>query len=689
MATGYMTSACGITIYRGSAYPPEFYGNLFLAEPSGNLVHRQLLSSADTTFRSTRADHDTEFLSSTDQWFRPVNFYNAPDGTLHLLDMYRETIEHPWSIPDDIKERLDLQSGRDRGRIYRIAPVGFQPGPTPRLSHADNVELVAQLSNPNSWWRETAHRLIFERQDPSMAPLLRTALKHRETNGSSPDSSALSRVHALWSLEGLNALTKDDLLVALADPVAGVRENAVRVAEGRLLEQVRIQAAVATLAEDSDPHVRFQVVLSLGGIESPSADSARLTIANRDGADPWVRAALLCSTPQAVLNLGTNLLELASRLDRVNGLQNQSTLLLLREIAAVVGSENNDDRIRKVVHALASANTSEPLSATVLVGLAEGLARRGLFLDDRIPTDSDEGDLLRRILSRASTVAGDAAEPVESRVDAVALLAFSRSGQLSQRCRDLLQGHQPSQLQSAAIRAIATGRPDDSAEILIAAYPSLGPVSRSQAMETLLSRPEWCRPLVEAMEQKVIKTWDVPRSRRVPLLRHSDSEVRSRAIAVFSQDAIGPRREVLERYREALAMPSDSKRGAEVYRKSCQGCHRRGDGGHDVGPSLDSVRHRGKEELLLAILDPNREVAPEFLEYTVQLSDGRTIAGMIGSQTAASITLRRAEGVDETILRDQIEQWMGAGRSLMPEGLEQQIDPQQMADLLAFLLEKH
>ncbi len=122
-----MTSSSGITIYRGTAYPRDFYGNAFIGEVAGNLVHRQTAAPAGVTFTAQRADAHTEFVRSVDNWFRPVNFINAPDGTLHVCDMYRETIEHPWSIPDDIKAKLDLESGRDRGRIYRLAPPGFKP----------------------------------------------------------------------------------------------------------------------------------------------------------------------------------------------------------------------------------------------------------------------------------------------------------------------------------------------------------------------------------------------------------------------------------------------------------------------------------------------------------------------------------------------------------------------------------
>ena len=123
-ATGFFTSATGVTIYRGSAYPAEYRGNVFVGDVGGNLVHRKILSADGATFLATRADANVEFLASTDNWFRPVNFANTPDGTLLILDMYRETIEHPFSIPEPIKKHLDLTSGKDRGRLYDLVYSG-------------------------------------------------------------------------------------------------------------------------------------------------------------------------------------------------------------------------------------------------------------------------------------------------------------------------------------------------------------------------------------------------------------------------------------------------------------------------------------------------------------------------------------------------------------------------------------
>src|SRR5262249_18452501 len=205
-----------------------------------------------------RAAGGAESLASTNPWSRPVNSVNAPDGTIHVLDMYRETIEHPWSIPDDIRAGLDLRSGEDRGRIYRLAPPGFRLRPTPKLSRASTAELVALLGHRNAWHRDTALRLIFERQDRSVVGRLRAMLREfRDPMGD---------LGALWALDGLGALEDDDVLAALGHPYHGVEEHAVRLAEPRLARSAALRDRVLNTALGPSIRVRFQVAFTLGEV---------------------------------------------------------------------------------------------------------------------------------------------------------------------------------------------------------------------------------------------------------------------------------------------------------------------------------------------------------------------------------------------------------------------------------------
>src|SRR5213596_1905623 len=188
--SGYFSGATGITIYRGNAFPEEFRENAFVADCGSNLIHRKRLFADGVGLIARRPDDEqkVEFLASRDNWFRPVQMANAPDGTLYVADMYREVIEHPWSLPQSIKKFLDLNSGNDRGRIYRIVPEGYKQPKLPRLGKASTKELVATLEHANGWHRDTAARLLYERQDKTAVP----ALKRLCSSSKSP----LGRMHS-------------------------------------------------------------------------------------------------------------------------------------------------------------------------------------------------------------------------------------------------------------------------------------------------------------------------------------------------------------------------------------------------------------------------------------------------------------------------------------------------------------
>ena len=196
---GQFTAACGVLIYRGNGLPQRFYGNGFTCDPTGNLVHRERVRSRGATFSSTPAQNGVEFLASKDEWFRPVNLAHGPDGGLYVVDMCRAVIEHPQFMPAELKERPDLLWGADRGRIYRVTAMADKvKRRPPQLDSAASSLLVSLLEHPNAWHRETAARLLFERQDKTVVKkLAQLAVDGRH---------AQARVHALWTLEGLQSL---------------------------------------------------------------------------------------------------------------------------------------------------------------------------------------------------------------------------------------------------------------------------------------------------------------------------------------------------------------------------------------------------------------------------------------------------------------------------------------------------
>src|SRR5262245_10834845 len=231
-ASGYFSSACGLTIYRGNAWPREYLGDAFVADPAENIVHHKKVTHSGPTARAERSgDEKTmEFLASKDTWFRPVQCANAPDGTLYIADMYRQTIEAPSAIPEEILKQLDPYAGNDRGRIYRIVPECFKQPQLPHLSRASVEGMVGSLEHPNGWHRDTAARLLYERNDRGATLALVKLLTESK--------SSVGRLHAMYALMGLGALSERLVLQALSDDDGVVREHAVRLSEGFLKDDV-------------------------------------------------------------------------------------------------------------------------------------------------------------------------------------------------------------------------------------------------------------------------------------------------------------------------------------------------------------------------------------------------------------------------------------------------------------------
>jgi putative heme-binding domain-containing protein len=672
VGAGFLTSSSGLTVYRGDAYPEPYCGNLFLGEVANNLIHRMTLEPDGVTFRGRRADAGIEFVASTDTWFRPVNFANAPDGTLTVLDMYRETIEHPWSIPDDIRAQLDLRSGTDRGRIYRLAPPGFRHRPTPRLSRADTTELVRLLEHPNGWHRDTAHRLLHERQDPTaIIPARRLLREGKHPRG---------RLHALYTLDGLGALNETDLRSALADESAHIREHAVLLAEPRLARSPALRSAVARLVDDPSVRVRFQLAFTLGETDGDDALRGLVAIARRDAADPWVRTAILSSTASNAIGLFEPLAR-----DR-DFAASPGGVALLRPLALVVGVSHRPGEAGRILATIASV-ADETSSRELVLGLAEGLARSGRRLS------SMSGDLtpgasswLARLFDDCAAEARNDSAPPDRRAQTIALLGQGDPDRALAILPPLLVPHQPPAVQSAVVKALAGFDRPEVANLLLKPWKGYTPSLRAEVVGLLLGRRQWVGPVLEAIEAGSLPPGELSPTRRALLLSDRDPSIRKRANALLGGEAPGPRSDALARYRSLRDRPGDPERGRSIFDRECLTCHKLGERGHAVGPNLAGVLRKTPDEILVSILDPNREVSPEFLEYAIALDDGRIVAGVIASETPTGLTLRARDGAEQTILRRNIAEITNTGKSLMPEGLEKSVNMIEMADLIAYLL---
>ncbi len=653
-ASGYFTGAAGVMIYRGDAFPPEYRGDAFVADCGSNLIHRKKIRRDGLNFIAERAPDEAkrEFIASRDNWFRPVSFANAPDGALYVVDMYRETIEHPWSLPPELKGRLDLNSGHNRGRIWRIAPEGFKAKAFASLGALSTTGLVSRLENPNGWHRDTAARLLFERRDPNRNDSLEALVRE--------STSTVARVHALHALNAQRALRPELVREALADTNALVRRQAVRLVPSvwGLDENV-----FRPLAADPDPTVRFQLALS-------QTDWVVLSkLLTRDADDPWIRAAALNGL--SLNDAGDLFVGLIGNTD-FTGRSNAA--VVLRELARMAGA---GAPITRVALGLRVASASRD-ALTWAGAFASGLERRNLTLA------SVDAKLAAGFLDQARALAADAGADDSKRIQSIEFLSTANDFASRATVLALLESSVPVPVQNAALAAVARRR-DGSITNFIARWPQLAPPARLKALSLLLSRRDGALAVLQAVEHGVMTRRELSAADVQQLTAHADGHVRSTARRILQPDT-STRDEVLKKFRPALELAGDAANGRELYQQRCATCHRSGGEGFAVGPDLVVAAAGGKEKLLRSILDPNAEIAAGFTAYAAETRNGDSYLGVLAGETATSVTFKLPNGEAPSLSRDSLASLKASDRSLMPEGLEEGLTTQQLADLIEFVV---
>lgn len=674
---GQFTAACGVEIYRGTALPAEFVGNAFTCDPTGNLIHREVLSPQGATFTSQPQPQGVEFLASTDEWFRPVNLETGPDGALYVVDMYRAVIEHPEFMPDELKKRPDLILGNDRGRVYRLVADDWKrPAPQKPPAEMTSRELVAQFEHACAWQRETAARLLLERQDAAARP----ALEHMTQQGKPP----LARIHALWALQGMQSLTDEVLLAALGDPHPRVREQAIRLAESRIAAP-GVAAALLEATRHGDPRVRFSAALALGASANPNRLRPLAELALRDSADPWLRHAVAAAVPDdSAALLEIVLKELcrpaASRLPEAN------QAALVDELATLAAAATPAARLKPLaVHVCLLPEDAVAIKRAALSGFARGLPRQQLQLSKLLGDSLDESQQarlleFRRLLTQTAT---DPQQPEPERIANVQLLAHFQDAQPA--LLRLAQEPGPQSVRIAAIAALARTADGATWRMLLSPFAKESPAIRQALLGAALASAQRTVLLLDEIAAGRIQPGEIDQPRTQQLLQHRDPAIRERARELFASAIPVDRQRVLEQYRFCLELTADPVRGKELFRKHCAACHQVGDVGVNVAPDISDSRVKQPLQLLTDILQPNRSIDANYISYSVITTDGQSLVGVIAAETSTSITLRQQENKTTTLLRSQIEHIQSNGVSLMPEGLEKNIPPQDMADLISFV----
>jgi putative heme-binding domain-containing protein len=481
-------------------------------------------------------------------------------------------------------------------------------------------------------------------------------------------------LHALWTLEGIGELAASDVAAALDDAEPAVREHAVRLSE----RVTGLDTKLAAMTRDPAIRVRYQLAYTL------RSRAALVELAARDGADRWIRTALLASV---AAQPGAFYAALAARRVPI-------TKELAEALAALVGARQSPTEIGEFVNRLENTGQSAP----GLAGLARGLRLSGARAL-RVPgmeamlarTSGQEAAWevaryfdLPGLVHRAAAAALSAGTPLAARVRAIGALRGAPFAKAAPVLNGVLAGSAPVDVQVAAVLALSSYDQSQVAEALLRHWNRYSPEARVKAVGALLAARNRVPLLLEALERGAVEPAALDIAARSRLLESTESGVADRARRIF-QDAGGDRARLLAQYKDVARMNGDPARGQLAFAEHCGRCHMPRRQGGRVGPDLSGINNKTREELLEAILNPSAAIESRYVNYVVTTRDGRMFDGVLAAETPGAITLRGGAEEDVTIPRSRIAGIRASSISLMPDELEKGMSKQALADVIAYL----
>jgi len=715
---GGYTAGAGHALYTAGAYPAQWRNRTaFVCGPTGHLVGTFVLKRDGADFHSTSP---CNLVASDDEWAAPILAEVGPDGHVWVLDWYNYIVQHNptprgFQTGRGNAYESDLRD-KKHGRVYRVVYTKAPQAAVtpPKLDPADVDSLLAALGHSNMTWRLHAQRLLVERGQQDVVPKLSELIADRTTDEIGLNVAA---IHALATLDGLGALDGKNpqatgaAVAALAHPSAGVRRNAAQFLP-RTAEATKSLLDSGVL-EDSDAQVRLAALLALA--EMPADDTAGEAIvkALHDETilrDRWIGDALTAAAAAHDVAYLRHIAEMKGPPARVADI----TAIVTEHFAR---GEPTDEAMRSVLVALAGADRD--VAGAILTGLTKGWPRgKKVSLDDKAQATlvaalprldpGAQGQLLK--LASAWGVEGFDAQLKqiaeaflktlrdEKAADADRIAAAGQyialradSAEAAGELLGSITLRTPPAVAEGTIAALSASRAADTGPMLAKQAASFTPQVRAAALRILLGRPEWTLALLIAIENRQIALGDLALDQRQALASHPDSTIRARAEKLLAQTGGLPdpdRQKVVESLHPLTEKTGDVARGKEVFLKQCSICHMHGGEGKRIGPDLTGMAVHPKDELLVHILDPSRSVEGNFRAYTVVTVDGQLLSGMLASESKTSLELVDNQGKQHVVLRDDIDELVASRKSIMPEGFEKQVPPEQIVDLLEFLTAK-
>ncbi|MCC6510286.1 MAG: c-type cytochrome [Pirellulaceae bacterium] len=732
---GQFTAACGVHFQHmpaTSSMPDEMIkrvhrdtlGRVYACEPTGSLVHSQSVThagslwSVDQTHQAT--EPPSEWLASRDPWFRPVNVVMAPAGGVLVIDMHRAVIEHPAWVPDELKNRPDERFGEQAGRIYwaaqndKLWPAKIMEGLSARpLSERDSSELVALLTSDDIWLRRTAARLLIERDAVDTVPEL---LKLVAVGGDrspetqviawqlislfDPDARShlkaqLTDTHRLVQITALRMLSRLPVSAEGSDPTAATStRTALELAMATADSWLRLEATIcAARTIDALPEAEaISAAEGLGRLAAMYADDAQLLVAGAGTARKHT-APFLLSWLDGLGQIKST--EPTAQVGR-DALRDKWLTAAARQLVVHIHKHEPAamiDLVARVRYLLTTAENASPVSQLAALS-AMGQYARTLVAEHRQaikgkPADAEPTDALQAIDRPLWRKIREIARLTETapavRLAAVELLGLSQRKGDKTLLTELATQTEDGTLRTAAIKAWCEQGSPEAEAYLLSQIGSAGPALRPTILEQLLARPQRQAALLTSMKAGALTAKQLGAVELKRFVDRSQGDVKAGFQQQLDSILNSDRAAVLKSYQSCLELAGDMTRGKQVFVKQCAACHRIGDVGVQVGPDISDSRVQTPDKILTSVLDPNRAIDNNYFRFVVLTSDGRTIDGLIAEETSDKLVIRSQNDQRHVIARADIEQLKPTGVSMMPEGLESQIDPQSMADLIAFI----
>ncbi|MBI3417313.1 MAG: c-type cytochrome [Verrucomicrobia bacterium] len=715
----YYNALAGLTIFRGDALGEKYRGNAFMGEALRNLIHRRVLEPNGVTFIARRGETNSEFLASTDPWFHPVNFATAPDGALYFADFYRQFVEHPDYVHGEgIKEKVEWRTGAEHGRIWRIREKKFRlKTMPPNLTKRKSTELVNLFATRNGWWRDAVQRLLIERHDEVSVGALKQLVK------TSP--YPLLQIHALWTLNGLGAIDGETLSAALRTSDFPVLEHALRVAEPLLVGNRKLQESLVKLKRSfrkprlDNPRgplrVPLQFLLTLGAVDDDLRLETLPFFTTFWYPDRWETAATLSSVADKPWLFFQKLFT-----GEDTQLYEAPINLLEEALAELIGASRRDSEFEEfllwITQPLTQNNIAlddiPDLSARVrnLARFAAGLKKAGgtlgHLLSEPPPLLADQTNALHQGIISAAFEIALAQKPRDmgvrtinseteriaqvqrfsrTRVNAIRLLGELESRDAQAVYYPLLRRNNTPEVQLAVVKSLGSLDETTIESLVFDHWSEYSESVQQLLLSEGLRSLNLVAALLGAIEGKKLGAAEVDASARRQLLKVQSPNLKKRIEKLFKDPTATDRDRVVRDLQPALKLAGDVRRGAALFGKTCVTCHAVQGKGKNVGPDLSGIGAHPKETLLVDVFDPSRQVAPDYISQTITTTSGETVSGIITTESGLRVTLRQAGGLDETFVRSQIKEITADGKSLMPDGLEQGMSHQDVADLLEFL----